>query len=228
MSGPFRRVVLPGLAFALLTLNLHPRFSSSPGAAEEMSSLIWALIKDNNSFIKKRGGVIFTTEPGNVTNKHSFKFSGLANKKAVSVIVGKTKKGSQVKLVTKAYVPAPQRTVAPSVLPPGSSPGASATHAARPGIANPPPLTLPIPPLPAPRPHPHHSSGANSAKKMFNKTILAKPAKAGKTIKAATKKSFYRGDLAKAAVARFAALNKALTKKQNAVTLAKKAAAAKK
>ena len=54
-------------------------------------SLVWLLVKDNNSFLHKRGrtsrsgAVQFSNEPGNLMNVNSFKFSGLANSKAVDV-----------------------------------------------------------------------------------------------------------------------------------------------
>merc|ERR1711865_384070 len=56
------------------------------------SDLQWMLLKNNTSFLVKRKGagvakVQFTTEPNNVMNLNSFKFSGLANKKAVGVTV---------------------------------------------------------------------------------------------------------------------------------------------
>jgi len=54
------------------------------------SDLQWMLLKNNTSFLVKRKGagvskVQFTTEPNNVMNVNSFKFSGLANTKACGV-----------------------------------------------------------------------------------------------------------------------------------------------
>ncbi|KAI0321276.1 ribosomal L28e/Mak16 [Amylostereum chailletii] len=51
------------------------------------NDLEWLLIRNNNSFIVKRvaEGPIFSKEPGNLTNIHSHKFSGLANAKTVAV-----------------------------------------------------------------------------------------------------------------------------------------------
>ncbi len=49
------------------------------------SDLIWELVKKNNSFLIKRDGRQFTTEPGNVANVNSYKYSGLANKKVVDI-----------------------------------------------------------------------------------------------------------------------------------------------
>ena len=53
-------------------------------------SLVWELVKKNNSFLVKQFGnsnakVQFTKEPNNLYNVHSYKHSGLANKKTVMV-----------------------------------------------------------------------------------------------------------------------------------------------
>ena len=64
-------------------------------------ALVWHLIRDNNSFLVKRGrtnrdgAVQFSKEPGNVLNVNAFKYSGIANEKALdvtTVLVDKTKK----------------------------------------------------------------------------------------------------------------------------------------
>ncbi|KAG0172982.1 60S ribosomal protein L28 [Apophysomyces sp. BC1034] len=47
--------------------------------------LVWELVKKNNSFLVKKNGVQFSSEPNNVKNLHSYKFSGLANKKTVAI-----------------------------------------------------------------------------------------------------------------------------------------------
>ncbi|KAL2653316.1 hypothetical protein R1flu_021444 [Riccia fluitans] len=52
--------------------------------------LLWQLIKRNNSFLVKQNGncnrsVQFSSEKNNLYNKNSFKFSGIANKKTVSI-----------------------------------------------------------------------------------------------------------------------------------------------
>lgn len=51
--------------------------------------LTWALIRSNNSFVVKRNGCTFSTEPFNLAGKHSFKYSGLAQNKAVSIRASK-------------------------------------------------------------------------------------------------------------------------------------------
>ncbi|EMD32586.1 hypothetical protein CERSUDRAFT_143604 [Gelatoporia subvermispora B] len=49
--------------------------------------LQWLLLRKQNAFIVKRvpEGPVFSREPGNLTNLHSFKYSGLANPKAIDV-----------------------------------------------------------------------------------------------------------------------------------------------
>merc|ERR1712080_7148 len=49
------------------------------------SDLLWALTKKNNAFLVKRNGLQLSSEPGNVMNKNSFKYSGLANHESVDV-----------------------------------------------------------------------------------------------------------------------------------------------
>jgi len=51
------------------------------------NDLQWLLLRKNNSFVVKRvpEGPLFSKEPGNLRNLHSFKFSGLANAKTIHV-----------------------------------------------------------------------------------------------------------------------------------------------
>merc|ERR1711977_80686 len=49
------------------------------------SDLLWALTKKNNAFLVKRNRLQLSSEPGNLMNKNSFKYSGLANTEAVDV-----------------------------------------------------------------------------------------------------------------------------------------------
>jgi len=53
------------------------------------ADLVWQCTRKYNSFLVKRDQVVLTAEPGNPTNKHSAKFSGLANKKTVDVKASK-------------------------------------------------------------------------------------------------------------------------------------------
>ena len=54
-------------------------------------SLVWHLLRDNNCFLHKRGrttrngAVQFSSEPGNLMNVNTFKYSGLANSKAIDL-----------------------------------------------------------------------------------------------------------------------------------------------
>ncbi|KAF8079261.1 ribosomal L28e protein family-domain-containing protein [Lyophyllum atratum] len=51
------------------------------------SDLQWLLLRKNNSFIVKRvpEGPVFSREPGNLRNLHSYKYSGLANEKSIDI-----------------------------------------------------------------------------------------------------------------------------------------------
>lgn len=54
-------------------------------------ALVWQLIKNNNAFLVKRersnrsGAVQFSKEPANLLNVNSFKYSGIANSKAIGI-----------------------------------------------------------------------------------------------------------------------------------------------
>ncbi|KAG2235974.1 ribosomal protein L28e [Thamnidium elegans] len=50
------------------------------------ADLVWAIIKNNNSFLVKRQNVQFSSEPANLKNVNSFKYSGLANYKTVTIL----------------------------------------------------------------------------------------------------------------------------------------------
>eukprot|EP00182_Erythrolobus_australicus_P005065 CAMPEP_0185833254 /NCGR_PEP_ID=MMETSP1353-20130828/2564_1 /TAXON_ID=1077150 /ORGANISM="Erythrolobus australicus, Strain CCMP3124" /LENGTH=130 /DNA_ID=CAMNT_0028531513 /DNA_START=60 /DNA_END=452 /DNA_ORIENTATION=- len=52
-------------------------------------ALVWELLRKNNCFVRKQGGVQFSTEKGNVLGVNSFKASGLANRKTADVCVNK-------------------------------------------------------------------------------------------------------------------------------------------
>jgi len=49
------------------------------------ADLKWLLVRNNSSFLIKRDGIELTSEPGNVTNLNTYKFSGLANNNTVDV-----------------------------------------------------------------------------------------------------------------------------------------------
>ena len=58
------------------------------------STLVWQIVKNNNSFLVKRGrtnrsgAVQFSAERGNVLNVNSFKYSGIAHPVSVHVCSG--------------------------------------------------------------------------------------------------------------------------------------------
>ena len=49
------------------------------------AELQWECIRKFNCFIVKRDGAVFSSERGNLMNKHSFKHSGLVHSRVVSV-----------------------------------------------------------------------------------------------------------------------------------------------
>ncbi|KAI1296184.1 hypothetical protein EDD11_007514 [Mortierella claussenii] len=69
------------------------------------ADLTWLLIKNNNSFLVKRSGVQFSSEAGNLLNKNSFKYSGLANNKTVDISAAPSGRGVVV-ATKKSGVPA--------------------------------------------------------------------------------------------------------------------------
>jgi large subunit ribosomal protein L28e len=55
-------------------------------------SLVWEIVKNNNSFMRKKSGrtsrsgsVRFSVEPGNLTSRSTYKYSGLANSKTIDI-----------------------------------------------------------------------------------------------------------------------------------------------
>jgi len=67
------------------------------------SDLKWLLIRKNSSFLVKRNGVVFSREAGNLTNKHSPKYSGLINKKTIHITSapGETTKNIPIAVTVK-------------------------------------------------------------------------------------------------------------------------------
>jgi len=55
------------------------------------NDLVWQLVKKNSRYLVKREGIEFTSEPNNLMNINSKKFSGLANTQTVGVQVEKGK-----------------------------------------------------------------------------------------------------------------------------------------
>ncbi|KAF2072724.1 hypothetical protein CYY_005965 [Polysphondylium violaceum] len=68
--------------------------------------LIWSIIKKNNAFRMERAGVVFSSEPGNLRNMNSPKYSGLARSKVVDVAAKDGKIVVSSKVVKKTASPA--------------------------------------------------------------------------------------------------------------------------
>eukprot|EP00211_Chloroparvula_japonica_P013148 CAMPEP_0119132068 /NCGR_PEP_ID=MMETSP1310-20130426/11330_1 /TAXON_ID=464262 /ORGANISM="Genus nov. species nov., Strain RCC2339" /LENGTH=141 /DNA_ID=CAMNT_0007122679 /DNA_START=75 /DNA_END=500 /DNA_ORIENTATION=+ len=49
------------------------------------NDLQWLLLRKHTSFIVKRDGALFTSEPNNLTQKNTYKYSGLANAGVVGI-----------------------------------------------------------------------------------------------------------------------------------------------
>merc|ERR1712193_68690 len=63
-----------------------------------MSEIAWAITRNNSAFLLKKRGCPkpFSTDPMNLTNKHSLRYTGLVNKKAVGVAPAADGKGFNV------------------------------------------------------------------------------------------------------------------------------------
>jgi hypothetical protein len=75
-----------------VALDKQYRLDYSPEELTTMSAdLVWQLIKDNNSFLVKRGrtarlgALQFSKEPGNLMCANSFKYSGIACAKTIAL-----------------------------------------------------------------------------------------------------------------------------------------------
>jgi large subunit ribosomal protein L28e len=60
--------------------------------------LTWMIIRNNNSYLVKKRNIKkpFSTEPNNLTNLSSFRYSGLIHKKSVGVVAAADNKGFTV------------------------------------------------------------------------------------------------------------------------------------
>jgi len=65
--------------------------------------LTWLLVRNNSSFLVKRNGLQLTSEPGNLTNLNSYRYSGLAQARAVDIKPAK-EKGIVLSLKSKKKV----------------------------------------------------------------------------------------------------------------------------
>ena len=70
-----------------------------------MSDLIWQCIRDNHAYLKKgRGPKVLSAEPGNITNVHNNKFSGLSGKRVASLTIATKGKKDEIVLSKKTTV----------------------------------------------------------------------------------------------------------------------------
>merc|ERR1712167_537185 len=49
------------------------------------ADLTWMILRNQSKFLVKRNGIALSSGPGNLKNKHSFKYSTLANSKAIGL-----------------------------------------------------------------------------------------------------------------------------------------------
>mmetsp|Transcript_5748 Transcript_5748/g.9968 ORF Transcript_5748/g.9968 Transcript_5748/m.9968 type:complete len:148 (-) Transcript_5748:231-674(-) len=62
------------------------------------SHVVWNIVRRESCFIKKNQGLSLSAEPLNITNLNSYKYSGLAQDRAVGVATVSTKKGDRLQL----------------------------------------------------------------------------------------------------------------------------------
>ena len=78
------------------------------------SDIAWAVTRNNSAFLLKKRGVAkpFSTDPLNVTNQHSQRYTGLVNTKAIGITAGPENKGFTVtiKKSKKAHRPGNGKT----------------------------------------------------------------------------------------------------------------------
>ena len=51
------------------------------------STVVWDVLRKNDSFLVRKDGVSFSRDPKNLLNLHSYKHSGLAQSKAIGVVL---------------------------------------------------------------------------------------------------------------------------------------------
>ncbi|CUV05501.1 unnamed protein product [Cryptosporidium hominis] len=61
------------------------------------TELLWQCVKKNTSFIKKSNGFTFTSEPFNIMNLNTLKYSGLAARRSISMDLVPNSNGKLVK-----------------------------------------------------------------------------------------------------------------------------------
>ncbi|XP_051175142.1 60S ribosomal protein L28 [Leptopilina boulardi] len=78
-----------------------------------MADLTWMIIRNNNAFLLKKRTIKkpFSTEPNNLTNLSSYRYSGLIHRKSVGVIDTPDKKGFTVVYKKAKSASKPAKTV---------------------------------------------------------------------------------------------------------------------
>merc|ERR1711934_235268 len=59
--------------------------------------VVWSIVRQNHAYLvksRKSGGVQFSKHPGNLKNKNTLKYSGIANNNAISIQAGADSKGN--------------------------------------------------------------------------------------------------------------------------------------
>jgi hypothetical protein len=64
------------------------------------SDLQWQIVRNSHAYLIKKDGYVFSSEPGNLMNQHSFKFNGFIHRKTVDV----SAKDKKVAITVKKYV----------------------------------------------------------------------------------------------------------------------------
>lgn len=65
------------------------------------SDLQWQVVRNAHAYLIKKDGYVFSAEPGNLMNQHSFKFNGFIHRKTIDVSANKDKK---LAITVKKYV----------------------------------------------------------------------------------------------------------------------------
>merc|ERR1711973_359586 len=88
-----------GLSFVSSTRTVRTQISfSTDFRIDIMSEIAWAITRNNSAFLLKKRNCPkpFSTDPMNLTNKHSLRYTGLVNKKAVAITPAADNKGFDV------------------------------------------------------------------------------------------------------------------------------------
>merc|ERR1712076_328662 len=59
--------------------------------------VVWSIVRQNHAYLvksRKSGGAQFSKHPGNLKNKNTLKYSGIANNNAISIQAGADSKGN--------------------------------------------------------------------------------------------------------------------------------------